>query len=155
MKVIRLSKGLLGEVLQSEGILRVDRVTVLGNPFPLDRSSSSRSRVIQAYSKYLWTILKSAAYGWEVDLPNLTQEVAKEFDVSVIKKFKFNCNGITLQEILLAYKQLVESFDEISLGCWCKPERCHGDILVSSRNWYLAQKDDISVRLKDRLSKLS
>jgi hypothetical protein len=34
--------------------------------------------------------------------------------------------------------ELMADLDELSgktLGCFCKPERCHGDVLVAALNW--------------------
>lgn len=41
------------------------------------------------------------------------------------------------REYILSNKELLNSLDEIrgkTLGCWCKPKSCHGDILVELCN---------------------
>lgn len=53
--------------------------------------------------------------------------------------FKTGIDG-TKEEVLIKYRnhvlqspELMGSLDELSgltLGCWCKPESCHGDVLV-------------------------
>ena len=37
------------------------------------------------------------------------------------------------REFVLAHPQMIEDLDELrgkTLGCWCKPEPCHGDVLI-------------------------
>ena len=37
------------------------------------------------------------------------------------------------REYLLANKELMKSLPELkdkTLGCWCKPKACHGDVLI-------------------------
>lgn len=41
------------------------------------------------------------------------------------------------EEYLLQNNELMDSLHEIkgkTLGCWCKPKRCHGEILVKYAN---------------------
>ncbi len=41
------------------------------------------------------------------------------------------------EEYLLGNEQLLSQIDELEdkvLGCWCKPENCHGDVLVRILN---------------------
>lgn len=55
------------------------------------------------------------------------------------KKCKSNRTMYTLDESLRKYRQHIESTPELLaklpdlqdkvLGCWCKPNRCHGDVL--------------------------
>jgi hypothetical protein len=65
---------------------------------------------------------------WEENVPN------KEFDQEMtlykeaIDKY---------EEYLLQNNELMNSLHEIkgkTLGCWCKPKRCHGEILVKYAN---------------------
>lgn len=42
-------------------------------------------------------------------------------------------------------KELIDSLDELRgkrLGCWCKPNKCHGDILVKILNETSSQSTD-------------
>lgn len=42
------------------------------------------------------------------------------------------------KEYVLQNKKLMDSLNELEgkvLGCWCSPERCHGDILVELINF--------------------
>ena len=58
----------------------------------------------------------------------------------VAKDNNYKPNTYTLDQSLTMYRQYVESTPELiarlhelkgkTLGCWCKPNRCHGDILV-------------------------
>lgn len=41
------------------------------------------------------------------------------------------------KEYVLSKPQLMESLEELrnrELGCWCAPDRCHGDILIELLN---------------------
>jgi hypothetical protein len=41
------------------------------------------------------------------------------------------------EEYILGNKELLDSLHELkglTLGCWCKPKKCHGDILVKLIN---------------------
>ena len=41
------------------------------------------------------------------------------------------------EEYLLSNEELMESLSELkgkTLGCWCKPKSCHGDILLKYSN---------------------
>lgn len=60
------------------------------------------------------------------------------------KKYKTNIKLYSLDESLIKYKQYIESnptllarLHELNgkvLGCWCKPNRCHGDVLIELVN---------------------
>lgn len=41
------------------------------------------------------------------------------------------------REYILSNKELMDSLSELkgkNLGCWCQPEKCHGDILIELLN---------------------
>ena len=59
-------------------------------------------------------------------------------------KYKTNIKRYTLDESLIKYCQYIESNPTLlarlhelngkTLGCWCKPNRCHGDVLMELVN---------------------
>lgn len=60
----------------------------------------------------------------------------------IAKPGRKNANCASLDESLKRYEQhvrdnLIQDIDELRgkiLGCWCKPDRCHGDILIKILN---------------------
>jgi hypothetical protein len=40
---------------------------------------------------------------------------------------------------LLSIARLVKSGNPVTLTCYCKPEKCHGDVIVSCINWLILQ----------------
>ena len=65
-----------------------------------------------------------------------TFSVKKYGRESFIKKFKK----------YLYKSKLIADIGELEgkvLGCWCKPEGCHGDVLVHALSNYLAKKNSI------------
>jgi hypothetical protein len=59
---------------------------------------------------------------------------------------KTNKNKYTLDESLNKYREYIENNEQLknrlcelkgkTLGCWCKPNKCHGDILCELINKY-------------------
>ncbi len=62
------------------------------------------------------------------------------YPVKKDKKYKTSTKRYTLDESLRLYREHIETNPELindlhdlvgkTLGCWCKPNRCHGDILA-------------------------
>ena len=74
------------------------------------------------------------------DRPTLATEIV-ETKEEALSKYK---------EYILASPELMESLDELDgkvLGCFCKPEKCHGDILLE----LLFQKKLSRIFKKDKL----
>jgi hypothetical protein len=57
-----------------------------------------------------------------------------------LAEFKVNSRKEAVEkyeEYILNNKELLDSIQELkglTLGCWCKPKKCHGDILVKLLN---------------------
>jgi hypothetical protein len=83
----------------------------LANPFVLGRDGD-RCEVIEKFRQWLWPQLKL----WR-DTGELT-------------------------EATQALKAIAVDVDEgklVVLTCWCKPEACHGDVIVSCVNWIIQE----------------
>lgn len=65
---------------------------------------------------------------FKIDSNNSREEVIKKYQDYIIKKIE---SDPSLIHILALYKGK-------TLGCWCKPEQCHGDILVELIEKYTA-----------------
>ncbi len=55
---------------------------------------------------------------------------------AVIRKYK---------RYLWESKELMSSLEELdgkTLGCFCSPQKCHGDVLIAARKWQLSQTED-------------
>ena len=81
----------------------------LANPFILGRDGD-RLMVIEKFRKWLWPQIKQ----WQK-----TGEMT---------------------EAMMALKDLAVDVSEnktVVLTCWCKPEACHGDVIVSCVNWLI------------------
>ena len=90
----------------------------LQNPYSIGRDGD-RDTVIEKYRKYLWENIKQ----WK-ETGSLNPVVNELFKLS----------------------QCSQSEELFYLSCWCKPEACHGDIIVKAVMWLnsfsLTQKDD-------------
>lgn len=93
--------------VENEVLVRVDRQSILGNPFrmkfPTPAQSkhpefmiNERNRVCDAYESYF------------------NEQVAKD--------------GAFRNEVLRIYR-LVKSGKDVALGCWCAPKRCHAEYI--------------------------
>ncbi len=62
MKILNL-RHLNGDIspaaLLEQGIVRVDRATKYGNPFPIGRRYGNREQVVERYRKHLWDRVRS------------------------------------------------------------------------------------------------
>jgi hypothetical protein len=63
----------------------------------------------------------------------------------------FPLKKLSLEESLCLYEQhilsspeLIDSLNELTgktLGCWCKPKRCHGDVLIELWKMFISEED--------------
>ena len=63
----RMSGDISAAALLERGIVRVDRETEWGNPYPKGRRYGSRAEVIERYRRHLWDRVRSG----DLDLHNL------------------------------------------------------------------------------------
>jgi len=96
-----------------KGDIRIDRMTSLGNPFPIGSCTEngvgkvySRKSCIDRYEKYV-------SYAEQVDVSG------KKYD------------GMKVRQAIKKIREEIREHPEMNyrLGCWCSPLRCHGEIL--------------------------
>ncbi len=97
--------------------------SIWGNPFVVANPNKNHKSNMRTYTP--------VKLGYSLVKPGYTPV---KLGYSLVKP------GYTLDESLAKYRQYIESTPELTkrlhelkgktLGCWCKPNRCHGDILV-------------------------
>lgn len=86
----------------SEADIRIDRRTPYGNPFKMD-TESQRNEVVDRFA--VWWLAPA-------------QDGLREALLTDIRE---------LQHQRLMAGEMVSA--PIRLGCWCAPQRCHGDVI--------------------------
>ncbi len=87
------------QLKQGEVLIKVDRTSVLGNPFYM-KDETQRNDVCDRYVTYFNTILEDRK--------------AKE-------------NQVFLEELRRIYT--IAKVQDVALGCWCAPKRCHAETI--------------------------
>lgn len=109
--------------------VRVDRASLLGNPFELSNKSSKKQRaeVCEGHRRYLWLIL-----AYKKSPAEAVQEVLKSIPSLVIAKtYKLSDRDSFIKDLKFTYSSYTEGK---KLGCWCAPEQCHADSYVKLFN---------------------
>lgn len=107
-------KNLRTEQLTQAWQVRVDRTSVLGNPFPMAKESE-RNIVCEKYRTLLLDILKNPEKG----------DVAKR---------------TAFRKELLRLIEIAEKYGKLELFCWCAPKRCHADTLAKYINYAISKR---------------
>jgi hypothetical protein len=94
--------------IRGNGIERVDRSSVLGNPYRIG-SDGSRADVIKMYKRELWRIIRKSASD------------RSELEIRFIAELH------RLKDIAMK--------GNLILGCWCTPKACHADVIKSAIEW--------------------
>ena len=108
MKVI--IKNLRNEKPTQEWQVRVDRASVLGNPF-LMRDEHERNSVCDEYYRYFQGIVTN---NWSI---------LHDYAVSSAERETF------MQELRRLYR-LAKKHGRLELFCWCAPKRCHAETIA-------------------------
>jgi hypothetical protein len=112
---------------------RVDRATVLGNPFEIPQDcppewlESTRGFVIEGFRRWLWENIKLAQTHPNQRVP---LESFKKEGYLVGEKFKNPTAGQVVEKLREFY-QLLKAGKKLRLLCWCYPLNCHADIIGS------------------------
>lgn len=101
--------------------IRVDRASVLGNPFEL-KVESDRDYVIDNYRLWLWANIQTKSEC--IIIPNQP----------VSKKWKKPMSAHVYRE-LCRIESKVKNGEDVNLVCWCAPKRCHADVIKSCIAW--------------------
>ena len=115
MKNLKLNK--------NEILIRCDRKSVLGNPFFMEgKSPEERIKVCNQYQDYFDTILGLKPIEQGMNSAYLAKYLSKAaYDPSFTARFKAELSRI---------KELLKNND-VALGCWCHPLRCHVDTIFN------------------------
>ena len=91
--------------------VRVDRSSVLGNPF-LMHNENARNSVCEKYYRYFQGIVTNNTH------------ILHEYGVVSSEREEF------MQELRRLYK-LAKQYGKLELFCWCAPKRCHAETIAS------------------------
>jgi hypothetical protein len=119
--------------------VRIDRTTILGNPFYLanDASDDDQDFNLKMYRIYLDSVIRKSCYPREI-----ANRLANSYELTIPDTWQ----RPDRQTFLVEIDRLVELVQErpIELLCFCAPKRCHGDVLKSAIEWKIRE----SSRLK-------
>lgn len=112
-------KNLRNEKLTQPWEVRVDRTSVLGNPFKMN-NESQRASVCAEYRSYFYGIVNNS---WKIMHDYcVTSEEREEF----------------MNELRRLYR-LAKKYGKLSLYCWCAPKQCHAETICEFLNKYLKE----------------
>lgn len=146
IKVVSMRGGLSAELGWTD--VRVDRSSVLGNPFELT-GESQRALVIRGYKEWLWENIKlqdsNKTIFTERKLSNEEKKMIVEhiqlkqwYEKGLVrsKAFKYpKCQRVT--DELNKIVKLMRQGKKVRLVCWCGEGRCHADVIKSCLLWRL------------------
>lgn len=120
--------------------VRVDRATVLGNPFMMKHGEADREKVVEAYRRWLWANIKLAREGRN-EIISITQYALKH-NLKIAGKFKSPSSQQIVAELKRLY-QLLKQGRNLRLLCHCKQSGeeilCHADVIKACLEWKLEQ----------------
>lgn len=119
---------------------RVDRGSVLGNPYEMSRDESNRDLVVESYRHWLfanikyWLDAKSRGIPKSLWLHIDPTKLAIAEGLRIAPTWKqFTVAQIESEFTRLCYEATQR---DINLICWCFPKACHADVLRSALIWY-------------------
>ena len=102
-------------------VIRIDRASVLGNPFDMGNDERLRPQVVEAHSAWLDALLDNPA----LDTVQLAISMAAQLGLKIASAWKRPTAQAVVNE-LYRVAQLAQR-QEVWIMCWCSPEACHGD----------------------------
>jgi hypothetical protein len=110
--------------------IRIDRETIMGNPFFLryDADDNDREFNLKMYRIYLNLVIRKGAYPMEA-----AARLANQYQLFISNTFQKSSR----EEFMNEFNRLVElaKLKPIELMCFCFPKKCHGNILKSAIEW--------------------
>jgi len=124
--------------------IRIDRASILGNPFDMGEDEGLRDLVCDTYKDFLWENLKAVLKGKNtyIDPANYGLDLAPKHKKALAA------------EIVAALVDLMErsQTQDLRLMCWCvdpdKPVRCHGEMIIRAITWMQQQTYDWHMLLR-------
>lgn len=118
--------------------IRIDRTTIMGNPFylPSEASDAEREFNLKMYRLYLNGVLRKA-----YDPRTIAHRLAEAYEFTIPNTWQ--CPS--LKTFRDEFDRLIDRARQqpIELMCFCHPKRCHGDILKSAIEWKIQQTFEI------------
>lgn len=101
--------------------VRIDRSSVLGNPFDMGSDEGLREAVIEAHSAWLDALLHNPA----LDAVKLAVGMAQRLDLKLASAWK----RPSTREMIEALYEIARQAQQqpVWIMCWCAPSACHGD----------------------------
>lgn len=119
--------------------IRVDRGSVLGNPYEMEKDESNRDRVVEAYKHWLFANIKCWLEAKSEGIPTRLLSIdpsslAIASGLRIAPAWKQpSVAQVEVEFIRLCY---LATQQDISLICWCFPKACHADVLRAALIWY-------------------
>lgn len=113
--------------LVNEYDVRVDRASILGNPFHMP-NESQRDRVCDLYERYFTVLIRRDTLGF-LSLPS---EYLPQY-----KKLGFVDFRIQFMNELYRLYKIAKTYGKLRLFCWCAPKRCHAETIKTFLEFYL------------------
>lgn len=127
--------------------IKVDRSSVLGNPYEMERDESNRHRICEADKHWLYAnILRwikckrdgvpRSQWG-TIDPLNLPQSTKNPFDTTGLR-IAAKWKAPTVAQVEYEFTRLcyLATQHDINLICWCFPKECHADTRRAAIVWY-------------------
>lgn len=103
-------------------VVKIDRASVLGNPFDMRNNEALRQPVTEAHQVWLEVVLEQ---GRRIDAVRLAVDMAAELELTIAPSWKRPSSKAVIEE-LFRIEQLPQTH-EVWIMCWCAPKACHGD----------------------------
>lgn len=122
--------------------IRVDRGSILGNPYEMAKDESNRDRVCLAYKHWLfaniqcWLDLKDR--GIAKSLWGAIYIDPKSIAIASDLRIAPSWEQVTVAQVESEFTRLCceATRHDINLICWCFPKACHADVLRNALIWY-------------------
>ena len=124
---------LTNEKCDTEYHLKVDRSSVLGNPFLID-AETGRDSCIAAYKEWLWGNIQIYQDNPESSQIVYPEAIANKYNVEVSVAWKKSTVKKVVNELIR-----IRQLNKVRLMCWCKkPDieiACHADVISACLRW--------------------
>lgn len=119
---------------------RVDRGSILGNPYAMEKDESNRDRVVEAYRHWLFANIKYWLDMKSRGLPKARWGFIDPTSLAIASDLRIapSWRQITVPQVENEFTHLCyeATQHDINLICWCFPKACHADVLRSALIWY-------------------
>jgi hypothetical protein len=102
-------------------VIRIDRASVLGNPFDMGNDERLRPAIVEAHSAWLDALLANLA----LDAVQLAISMAEQLGLKLATAWKRPSGWVMIRELYRIGR--IAKTQEVWILCWCSPEACHGD----------------------------